>query len=49
MGILAALGLTGIVVAMGAGMTVLTGVLMGIGTAMVTAVIGFIAFLLVLI
>ena len=49
MGCLTAIGLTGIVVAMGAGMTVLTGLLMGLGTAMVTAVIGFIAFLLVLI
>jgi hypothetical protein len=49
MGCLIAVGLTGIVVAMGAGMTVLTGLLMGVGTAMVTAVIGFIAFLLVLI
>jgi hypothetical protein len=49
MGCLIAIGLTGIVVAMGAGMTVLTGLLMGVGTAMVTAVIGFIAFLLVLI
>jgi len=44
-----AIGLTGIVVAMGAGMTVLTGLLMGLGTAMVTAVIGFIAFLMLLI
>jgi hypothetical protein len=49
MGCLIALGLTGIVVAMGAGMSALTGLLMGLGTAMVTAVIGFIAFLLVLI
>lgn len=49
MGFLIALGLTGIVVAMGAGMTLLTGLLMGLGTAMVTAVVGFIAFLLVLI
>ena len=49
MGCLIALGLTGIVVAMGAGMSALTGLLMGVGTAMVTAVIGFIAFLLVLI
>jgi len=49
MGCLVAIGLTGVVVAMGAGMTVLTGLLMGLGTAMVTAVIGFIAFLLVLI
>lgn len=49
MGFLIAIGLTGIVVALGAGMTVLTGLLVGLGTAMVTAVIGFIAFLLVLI
>jgi hypothetical protein len=49
MGFLVALGLTGIVVAVGAGMTVLTGLLMGLGTAIVTAVVGFIAFLLVLI
>lgn len=49
MGFLVALGLTGIVVAMGAGMTLLTGLLMGIGTAMVTVVIGFIAFLMILI
>jgi hypothetical protein len=49
MGCLAAVGLTAIVVAMGAGMTALTGLLMGLATAMVTAVIGFIAFLLVLI
>jgi len=49
MGFLMAIGLTGIVVAMGAGMTVLTGLLMGLGTAMVTAVIGFIAFLMLLI
>lgn len=49
MGCLVVLPLTAIVVAMGAGMTALTGLLMNLGTAMVTAVIGFIAFLLVLI
>jgi hypothetical protein len=49
MGCLLAVGLTTIVVAMGAGMSALTGLLMGLGTAMVTAVIGFISFLLVLI
>ena len=49
MGFLMAIGLTGIVVAMGAGMTVLTGLLMGLGTAMVTAVIGFISLLMLLI
>jgi hypothetical protein len=32
---------------MGAGMSALTGLLMAVGTIMVTAVIGFIAFLLV--
>ncbi len=49
MGCLVAVGLVAIVVAMGAGMTALTGLLMGIATTMVTAVIGFMAFLLVLI
>jgi hypothetical protein len=49
MGCLVALGLTGIVVALGAGMSGLTGLLMALGTAMVTAVIGFITFLLILI
>jgi hypothetical protein len=49
MGFLMAIGLTGIVVAMGAGMTVLTGLVMGLGTAMVTAVIGFISLLMLLI
>ena len=49
MGFLMAIGLTGIVVAMGAGMTVLTGLLMGLGTAMITAVIGFISVLMLLI
>jgi hypothetical protein len=41
--------LTAIVVAVGAGITLLTGLLMGVGTVMVTAVIGFIAFLMILI
>jgi len=41
--------LTAIVVAMGAGITLLTGLLMGVGTAMVMVVIGFIAFLMILI
>jgi len=49
MGCLVAVALTAIVVAVGAGMSVLTGLLMGLGTVMVTAVIGFISFLLVLI
>lgn len=49
MGLLIGAMLTAIVVAMGAGITLLTGLLMGVGTAMVTAVIGFIAFLLILI
>lgn len=49
MGILMGIVLTTVVVAMGAGITALTGLLMGLGTAMVTAVIGFISFLMVLI
>lgn len=49
MGCLVALGLTGIVVALGAAMSGLSGLLMALGTAMVTAVIGFISFLLILI
>jgi len=49
MGCLMAVGLTAIVVAMGAGMSALTGLLMGLATTIVTSVIGFIAFLLVLI
>ena len=49
MGLLIGAMLTAIVVAMGAGITLLTGLLMGVGTAMVMAVIGFIAFLLILI
>jgi hypothetical protein len=49
MGCLAAAGLTAIIVALGAGMTTLTGVFMGLATAIATAVIGFIAFLLLLI
>jgi hypothetical protein len=49
MGCLAAVGLTAIVVALGAGMSALTGLFMGLATTMVTAVIGFIAFLLILI
>jgi len=49
MGFLIGAMLTAIVVAMGAGITLLTGLLIGVGTAMVTAVIGFIAFLMILI
>ena len=49
MGLLLGAMLTAIVVAMGAGITLLTGLLMGVGTVMVTAVIGFIAFLMILI
>jgi hypothetical protein len=49
MGLLIGAILTAIVVAMGAGITLLTGLLMGVGTAMVTAVIGLIAFLMILI
>jgi hypothetical protein len=49
MGLLLGAGLTAIVIAMGAGITLLTGLLMGVGTAMVTVVIGFIAFLMILI
>jgi len=49
MGCLVAVGLVAIVVAMGAGMSALTGLLMAVGTIMVTAVIGFMAFLLMLI
>jgi hypothetical protein len=49
MGLLLGAMLTAIVVAVGAGITLLTGLLMGVGTAMVMAVIGFIAFLMILI
>jgi hypothetical protein len=49
MGCLVILPLTAIVVAMGAGMTLLTGLLMAVATAIVTAVIGFISFVLMLI
>ena len=49
MGCLTALGLTGVVVVIGAGMTALTGLLMGLATTMVTSIVGFIAFLLLLI
>ena len=49
MGLLIGAILTAIVVTVGAGITLLTGLLMGVGTAMVTAVIGLIAFLIILI
>jgi len=49
MGCLAAVGLTAVVVALGAGMSALTGLFIGLATTIVTAMIGFIAFLLVLI
>jgi len=49
MGCLAALGLTAVVVALGAGMTVLAGLFMTLATIIVTSIVGFIAFLLVLI
>ena len=49
MGCLVAGALTVIVVAVGAGMSALTGLLMGLATTIITSVIGFIAFLLVLI
>jgi len=49
MGLIIGAMLTAIVVAMGAGITLLTGLLMGVGTAMVMGVIGFIAFLMILI
>jgi hypothetical protein len=49
MGCLAALGLTAVVVAIGAGMSALTGLFMALATTMVTSIIGFIAFLLILI
>ena len=49
MGCLAAVGLTAIVIALGAGMSALTGLFMGVATTIVTSIIGFIAFLLVLI
>jgi len=49
MGCLVAIGLTAIVVAVGAGMSALTGLFMGLATTMVTAVVGFLAFLLILI
>jgi len=49
MGCLAAAGLTAIVVALGAGMSTLTGVFTGIATSIATGMIGFIAFLLLLI
>jgi len=49
MGCMAALGLTAVVVAIGAGMSAVTGLFMGLATAIATSMIGFIAFLLVLI
>lgn len=49
MGCLAAVGLTAIAVALGAGMSALTGLFMSLATTIVTSIIGFIAFLLVLI
>ena len=49
MGCLVAAALTMIVVVMGAGMNVLTGFFMSLATTIVTSLIGFIAFLLVLI
>jgi len=49
MGCLAALGLTAVVVAIGAGMSALTGLFMGLATTIATSIIGFIAFLLLLI
>jgi hypothetical protein len=49
MGCLAAVGLTAVVLALGAGMSALTGLFMSLATAMVTSMIGFIAFLLILI
>ena len=49
MGCLAALGLTAVVVAIGASMSALTGLFMGLATTIATSIIGFIAFLLVLI
>jgi hypothetical protein len=49
MGCLAALGLTAVVVGIGAGMTALTGLFMGLATTIATSMIGFIAFLLILI
>ena len=49
MGCLVAVALTSIVAAMGVGMSASTGMLMGPATTIATSVIGFIAFLLVLI
>jgi hypothetical protein len=49
MGCLAAVGLTGAVIAIGAVMSALTGLFMALATTIVTSIIGFIAFLLVLI
>ena len=49
MGCLAAVGLTAIVVTLGAAMSSLTGVFMTIATAIATGVIGLVAFLLLLI
>jgi len=49
MGLIIGAMLTAIVVAMGAGITLLTGLFMGVGTAMVMGVIGFITFLMILI
>ena len=49
MGCLVAVGLTAIVVALGAAMSSLTGVFMTIATAIATGVIGLVAFLLLLI
>ena len=48
MGCLAAVGLTAVVVALGAGMSALTGVFMGLAATIATSMIGFIAFLLIL-
>jgi hypothetical protein len=49
MGCLVAVGLTGIVVTLGAAMSGLTGVFMTIATSIATGVLGLIAFLLLLI
>lgn len=49
MGCLAALGLTAVAVAAGVAMSALTGLFMSIATIIVTSVVGFVAFLLLLI
>ncbi len=49
MGILLGTLLTAIVVALGGGVTLLTGLLMAMGTAIVTGVVGLIASLMILI